>query len=295
MAKKKSLIPGFSLNRALGVTSTKQKIARATGIPTTKQGRKRKLEHNLWTAAAVGTAAAVSMSSATQPTKGSPELDEPKNQQGGRQPKKSSILIAIILLVLGCIMFAKGIYLLGIILPVLSVIIARMSYREATSVSPFKFRTFRVLAFVAIFPIIGSVATVVIQNAPTRKSQDVQIPEHVNVVTYENPEEWYYTEEEQEQAAKEYYEKVGYDPNEEGPLEVIEDGVVTYVPSSQNSNSQSDSNSVHTYIINKDSGVFHLSGCPRAKQINSENLGSFTGTRSEAIAAGYSPCGSCEP
>ena len=41
MAKKKSLIPGFSLNRALGVTSAKQKIARATGIPTTKQGRKR--------------------------------------------------------------------------------------------------------------------------------------------------------------------------------------------------------------------------------------------------------------
>lgn len=60
MAKKKSLIPGFSLNRALGVTSAKQKIARATGIPTTKQGRKRKLEHNLWTAVAVGTAAAVS-------------------------------------------------------------------------------------------------------------------------------------------------------------------------------------------------------------------------------------------
>lgn len=43
--KKKSIIPGFSVNRALGITSAKQKIARATGIPTTKQGRKRKMEH----------------------------------------------------------------------------------------------------------------------------------------------------------------------------------------------------------------------------------------------------------
>lgn len=65
MTKKKSLIPGFSLNRALGVTSAKQKIARATGIPTTKQGRKRKLERNLWTAVAVGTAAALGGGSQT--------------------------------------------------------------------------------------------------------------------------------------------------------------------------------------------------------------------------------------
>lgn len=46
MAKhKKSAIPGlsFSWKRALGVTKTKQKIARATGIPTTKQGRRAKL------------------------------------------------------------------------------------------------------------------------------------------------------------------------------------------------------------------------------------------------------------
>ena len=57
MAKRKSIIPGFSLNRALGITSAKQKIARATGIPTTKQGRKRKLQSSLWTAVALGAAA----------------------------------------------------------------------------------------------------------------------------------------------------------------------------------------------------------------------------------------------
>lgn len=42
---KKSGIPGlsFSWKRALGVTKTKQKIAKATEIPTTKQGRRAKL------------------------------------------------------------------------------------------------------------------------------------------------------------------------------------------------------------------------------------------------------------
>ena len=39
---------GFSWKRALGVTSAKRKIARATGIPTTKAGRKRKAQNMLW-------------------------------------------------------------------------------------------------------------------------------------------------------------------------------------------------------------------------------------------------------
>ena len=38
-------IPGlsFSLNRALGISNAKRSFARATGIPTTKSGRQRKL------------------------------------------------------------------------------------------------------------------------------------------------------------------------------------------------------------------------------------------------------------
>lgn len=38
-------IPGlsFSLKRAIGVTAIKQKVAKATGIPTTKQGLERKI------------------------------------------------------------------------------------------------------------------------------------------------------------------------------------------------------------------------------------------------------------
>ena len=33
----------FSWKRLLGITSAKRKIAKATGIPTTKQGRRNKL------------------------------------------------------------------------------------------------------------------------------------------------------------------------------------------------------------------------------------------------------------
>lgn len=44
MAKKKSLIPGlsFSWKRALGITKAKRKVAKFTGIPTSRQGRRNK-------------------------------------------------------------------------------------------------------------------------------------------------------------------------------------------------------------------------------------------------------------
>ena len=41
---------GFSWKRATGVTKVKWKIAKATGIPTTKAGRKRKAQNTLWKA-----------------------------------------------------------------------------------------------------------------------------------------------------------------------------------------------------------------------------------------------------
>ncbi len=45
MAKKKSGIPGlsFSWKRALGITKAKRKISKATGIPTTRSGRRSKV------------------------------------------------------------------------------------------------------------------------------------------------------------------------------------------------------------------------------------------------------------
>ena len=48
MAKrKKSMIPGFSWKRLFGITNMKQDIARKTGIPTTKQGRRNKLRRKV--------------------------------------------------------------------------------------------------------------------------------------------------------------------------------------------------------------------------------------------------------
>lgn len=41
---------GFSWKRALGITSAKRKIAKVTGIPTTKAGRKRKAQTMMWNA-----------------------------------------------------------------------------------------------------------------------------------------------------------------------------------------------------------------------------------------------------
>ena len=45
MAKNSTPIRGlsFSLKRALGITQAKQKIAKATGIPTSKAGLERKI------------------------------------------------------------------------------------------------------------------------------------------------------------------------------------------------------------------------------------------------------------
>ena len=45
MSKKSTPIPGlsFSLKRALGITQVKQRIARETGIPTSKAGLERKI------------------------------------------------------------------------------------------------------------------------------------------------------------------------------------------------------------------------------------------------------------
>ena len=40
MARRKTY--GFSMNRLTGVTNVKSKVAKATGIPTTKQGRRNK-------------------------------------------------------------------------------------------------------------------------------------------------------------------------------------------------------------------------------------------------------------
>ncbi len=53
--------------------------------------------------------------------------------------------------------------------------------------------------------------------------------------------------------------------------------------------------SQYSYIANKNSMVFHLPSCPSTSQMKESNKVFLTGTREDAIAQGYSPCGNCKP
>lgn len=49
------------------------------------------------------------------------------------------------------------------------------------------------------------------------------------------------------------------------------------------------------YIVNNKSNKFHLPSCNGVAAMNPENRQDFYGTREEAMAKGYSPCGLCDP
>ena len=49
------------------------------------------------------------------------------------------------------------------------------------------------------------------------------------------------------------------------------------------------------YVLNKNTGVFHLPSCDSVTEMKEKNKGFFEGTRDEAIAKGYHPCGRCKP
>lgn len=50
-----------------------------------------------------------------------------------------------------------------------------------------------------------------------------------------------------------------------------------------------------TYILNTNTGKFHNPDCSSVKRISAKNKQEFTGTRDEALALGYTPCGVCKP
>ena len=51
----------------------------------------------------------------------------------------------------------------------------------------------------------------------------------------------------------------------------------------------------NTYILNKSSKVFHYPSCPSVSKMKDKNKETFDGSREEAIAKGYKPCGNCKP
>lgn len=50
-----------------------------------------------------------------------------------------------------------------------------------------------------------------------------------------------------------------------------------------------------TYVLNTNTHKFHLPTCPSVTDMKPKNREDFYGTRDEAIAAGYQPCGRCHP
>lgn len=50
-----------------------------------------------------------------------------------------------------------------------------------------------------------------------------------------------------------------------------------------------------SYILNTNTMKFHAPICKSVNKIKAENYAKFSGTRDEAIASGYSPCGNCKP
>ena len=50
-----------------------------------------------------------------------------------------------------------------------------------------------------------------------------------------------------------------------------------------------------TYIINTNTGRFHLPDCQSVQDMKEKNRKEFFGTREELVDAGYKPCGRCNP
>lgn len=56
-----------------------------------------------------------------------------------------------------------------------------------------------------------------------------------------------------------------------------------------------DTNGQDTYVLNTNTMKFHLEDCIHVADIKDKNRQSYTGSRDELIAQGYSPCGGCKP
>lgn len=174
MSKRKSGIPGFSWRRALGISSAKSKIARATGIPTTKQGRKRKLQSHLWTAVAAGTCAAATSQAQKPPDP--PSADHIEQQD---------------------VPTYKPFYKRPVFWLVAFILVATL-YRDISSFIAERRRA------AAVYKPGDKIMTLNPDNASSPASASSSAPV--------SPDDLYYTEEEQAEAAAKYYESIGGNP-----------------------------------------------------------------------------------
>ncbi len=63
----------------------------------------------------------------------------------------------------------------------------------------------------------------------------------------------------------------------------------------ENADGGQDEEAARSYVLNTSSRKFHLPACSGAAAMDASNRRDVTATRSELIAEGYQPCGSCNP
>ena len=83
--------------------------------------------------------------------------------------------------------------------------------------------------------------------------------------------------------------------SESAPQETAAPEAESKAESSAESKNESKSSTETTYIFNTNTHKFHYPSCSSVSQMNESNKQSFTGSRDEAIAQGYEPCGRCKP
>lgn len=79
------------------------------------------------------------------------------------------------------------------------------------------------------------------------------------------------------------------------PLIVIHRGETAPVTDAAVDSDTPEDTEIRTYVLNKNSGKFHLPDCAGVKTMKAENREDFSGTRSQVIERGYTPCQSCNP
>lgn len=84
------------------------------------------------------------------------------------------------------------------------------------------------------------------------------------------------------------------DTNAESELLMLEE-VEALGEIQQRSIEDTETNSEITYILNTNTKRFHDPSCPSAQETKEKNKKNFYGSREEAIAEGYIPCGRCKP
>lgn len=81
-----------------------------------------------------------------------------------------------------------------------------------------------------------------------------------------------------------------------GTIVIESDGTGLRIPGQPGASKQpEETDTVREYIINTNTGKFHLSDCKLVKSIKEENRERYTGTREELINKGLEPCKSCNP